>query len=67
MATFRRVVEGLTAERLAAPHPTERFGDVVNALVHLISHFALHRGQLSYIARLAAGGRDEAADVPPNQ
>ena len=53
VATFRRVVEGLTAERLAAPHPTERFGVVVNALVHLISHFALHRGQLSYIARLA--------------
>ncbi len=53
MATFRRVVEGLTAEQLAAPHPTERFGVVVNALVHLISHFALHRGQLSYIARLA--------------
>lgn len=56
VATFRRVVEGLTVERLAAPHPTERFGVVVNALVHLISHFALHRGQLSYIARLAAVG-----------
>lgn len=56
VATFRRVVEGLSAERLTAPHPTERFGTVVNALVHLISHFALHRGQLSYIARLAAVG-----------
>ena len=53
VATFRRVVTGLTAERLAAPHPSERFGVVLNALLHILSHFALHRGQLSYIARLA--------------
>ncbi len=53
VATFRRVVQGLSAEQLAAPHPTERFGEVVNALLHLVSHFALHRGQMSYIARLA--------------
>jgi hypothetical protein len=52
VATFRRVVEGLSAEKLAAPHPEARFGDVLNALVHLVSHFALHRGQMSYIARL---------------
>ena len=52
VATFRRVVQGLSAEQLAAPHPTERFGEVVNALLHLLSHFALHRGQMSYIARL---------------
>jgi uncharacterized damage-inducible protein DinB len=56
VATFRRVVSGLSAEALAAPHPTERFGDVLNALVHLVSHFALHRGQMSYIARLARPG-----------
>jgi len=52
VGTFRRVVGGLTAERLAAPHLSERFGDVLNALIHLTSHFALHRGQMSYIARL---------------
>jgi uncharacterized damage-inducible protein DinB len=52
MATFRRVVEGLSAEQLAAPHPEARFGPVLNALVHLLNHFALHRGQMSYIVRL---------------
>ena len=57
VATFHTVVQRLTAEGLAAPHPSDRFGIVINALVHLISHFALHRGQLSYIARLAQAGR----------
>ena len=52
VATFRRVVGGLSAEQLAAPHPEARFGTVLQALVHLVSHFALHRGQMSYIARL---------------
>ena len=56
VATFRRVVQGLTTEQLAAAHPSERFGVVLNALVHLLSHFALHRGQLSYIARLVQAG-----------
>jgi uncharacterized damage-inducible protein DinB len=52
VATFRRVVSGLSAEQLAAPHPEARFGVVMNALVHLLGHFALHRGQMSYIVRL---------------
>jgi len=52
VATFRRVVEGLSAEALLAPHPETRFGTVVSALVHLVAHFALHRGQISYIVRL---------------
>jgi uncharacterized damage-inducible protein DinB len=52
VATFRRVVSGLNAEQLAAPHPEARFGLVMNALVHLLAHFALHRGQMSYIVRL---------------
>ncbi|MHB1426523.1 MAG: DinB family protein [Gemmataceae bacterium] len=52
VATFRRVVSGLSAEQLAAPHPETRFGLVVNALTHLLAHFALHRGQMSYISRL---------------
>jgi hypothetical protein len=56
VATFRRVVEGLSAEQLAAPHPEARLGNVLNALVHLVSHFALHRGQMSYIARLVKRG-----------
>jgi uncharacterized damage-inducible protein DinB len=54
VAVVRRVVEGLPAERLTAPHPEARMGTVLNALVHLTAHFALHRGQMSYIARLAA-------------
>ena len=52
VATFRRVVEGLSAEQLAAPYPEKRFGPVLSALVHMLSHFALHRGQMSYIVRL---------------
>jgi uncharacterized damage-inducible protein DinB len=52
VATFRRVVESLTAEQLAAAHPSGRFGSVLNTLVHLLAHFALHRGQMSYIVRL---------------
>lgn len=52
VATFRRVVGQLTAEQLAAPHPEQRFGPVFSALVHLLSHFALHRGQMSYLVRL---------------
>jgi uncharacterized damage-inducible protein DinB len=52
VATFRRVVGGLTEQQLLAPHPHERFGTVIQTLVHLVAHFALHRGQMSYIARL---------------
>ena len=52
-ATFRRVVDGLSTEQLAAPHPHAAFGSVLKALVHLVAHFALHRGQISYLARLA--------------
>jgi len=52
VATFRRVVGGLTPEQLAAPHPEARFGPVLQALVHLVAHFALHRGQMSYIVRV---------------
>src|SRR5262249_5245260 len=56
VAAFRRVVGGLSAEQLAASHPEARFGTVLKALVHLLSHFALHRGQMSYLARLAKPG-----------
>jgi hypothetical protein len=52
VALFRRVVGGLTVEQMAAPHPETRFGSVVKALVHLVAHFALHRGQMSYLARM---------------
>ncbi|HTU91811.1 MAG TPA: DinB family protein [Gemmataceae bacterium] len=52
VATFRRVVSGLSAEQLAAPHPETRFGPTMNALIHLVAHFALHRGQMSYIVRM---------------
>jgi uncharacterized damage-inducible protein DinB len=52
VATFRRVVEGLGPDRLSAPHLEARFGPVLKGLVHLLAHFALHRGQMSYIVRL---------------
>jgi uncharacterized damage-inducible protein DinB len=57
VASFRRVVEGLTAERLATPHPEGRFGTVLATLVHLVAHFALHRGQMSYLVRLVKPAR----------
>ena len=52
VTTFRQVVSGLSAEQLAAPHPEARFGPILNGLVHLLAHFAIHRGQMSYIVRL---------------
>jgi hypothetical protein len=52
VALFRRVVEALPADQLTAAHPEAQMGSVLNALVRMVAHFALHRGQLSYIARL---------------
>jgi uncharacterized damage-inducible protein DinB len=52
VSTFHQVVTGLTPQRLAEPHPEARLGNVLNALVHLVAHFAIHRGQISYIVRL---------------
>jgi uncharacterized damage-inducible protein DinB len=52
VSMFRQVVSALTPEQLAANHPEARFGNVTNALVHLVAHFAIHRGQISYIVRL---------------
>jgi hypothetical protein len=51
VATFRGVVSGLSEGELQAPHPQARFGNVFKTLVHLVGHFAIHRGQMSYIAR----------------
>ena len=64
MATFRRVVDGLSAEALLAPHPEARFGTVMNTLVHLVAHFALHRGQMSYLVRLCKPGLQSLLNVP---
>jgi uncharacterized damage-inducible protein DinB len=55
VATFRRVVTGLSAEQLVAPFPEPKFGNTMKALTHLVGHFALHRGQVTYLARLVAG------------
>ncbi len=52
VATFRRVVGGLSEQQFLGPHPEGKFGSVLDTLVHLLAHFALHRGQMSYIARL---------------
>lgn len=54
VAVYRRVVESLTDEQLLQPHPDTNLGPtVVAVLIRLVSHFALHRGQISYISRLA--------------
>ena len=60
VVTFRRVVGGLSEKQLSEAHPEKRFGSVLSALVHLLSHFALHRGQMSYIARLVKDGQRDA-------
>jgi uncharacterized damage-inducible protein DinB len=52
VATFRRVVGPLSEEHLLRAHPEARFGTVLEALIHLVAHFALHRGQISYLVRL---------------
>jgi uncharacterized damage-inducible protein DinB len=54
VATFRHVVDQLDADRLAAPHPEARFGTVFKTLAHLVAHFGVHRGQISYISRLVS-------------
>jgi hypothetical protein len=56
IAMCRRVVEGLTPEQLAGPHPEARFPTVIQCLVTVTAHFALHRGQISYITRIVRGG-----------
>jgi uncharacterized damage-inducible protein DinB len=61
VALFRGVVEGLDAQRLATPHPETRFGTVLETLLHLVAHFALHRGQMSYLVRLIVGRADKSA------
>ena len=54
VALFRRVVSGLTADQFAAQFPEPKFGSNTKALVHIVAHFALHRGQITYLARLVA-------------
>jgi uncharacterized damage-inducible protein DinB len=49
---FKDVTSRLTPEQLTAAHPEVRFGTVLQALVHLVAHFAIHRGQMTYIARM---------------
>jgi uncharacterized damage-inducible protein DinB len=61
VATFRRVVEGLPAERLQGPHPEASFGTLLAGLTRLLTHFALHRGQISYIVRLVQAGPGKAS------
>jgi len=46
---------------LTEPHPEARFGSVVNALLTLLTHFAVHRGQFSYIRRMVEQGQAVAS------
>lgn len=57
VAEFNRVVADQTAATLVGPHPdADKLGTVANGLTRLVAHFALHRGQMSYIARLVRAG-----------
>jgi uncharacterized damage-inducible protein DinB len=56
VGVFERTISTLTEEQLARPHPDSRFGNVCNALISILNHFALHRGQMSYLQRLVAPG-----------
>jgi len=49
---FRRVVTGLSEAQLTVTHPEAKFGPVFKALTHFVVHFGVHRGQMSYLARL---------------
>jgi uncharacterized damage-inducible protein DinB len=49
---FKDVTSRLTPDQMTAAHPEARFGSVLQALVHLVAHFAIHRGQMTYIARM---------------
>lgn len=46
---------------LTEPHTEARFGSVLNALLTLLTHFAVHRGQLSYIRRMVEQGQAVAS------
>ncbi len=61
VATFHQVVTELDAESLGRPHPESRFGSHLNALIRLVSHFALHRGQISYLTRLVSSPATSAS------
>lgn len=56
IAIYRRVIEGLSNEKfLEAPVDAHLGTTIAGAMVRLVSHFALHRGQISYISRLVRG------------
>ena len=52
MSTRAELLAAIRERYRAAPHPEKRFGPVLQTLVHLTAHFALHRGQMSYIVRM---------------
>ena len=53
VALYRRVLESLSNERLLqAPVDAHLGPTIAAAMVRLVSHFALHRGQISYLVRL---------------
>jgi len=52
VALSRRVITGLSAEQLMSPFAEAKFGNTCKAIMHMIAHAALHRGQMSYLVRL---------------
>jgi uncharacterized damage-inducible protein DinB len=57
IAVYRRVVLSLPKDSLlAAPQDAHLGTNNAGGLVRLVSHFALHRGQISYITRLVLQG-----------
>ncbi|MFQ3650876.1 MAG: DinB family protein [Gemmataceae bacterium] len=53
VVVYRRVIENLSNQQLLqAPVDAHLGPTIAAAMVRLVSHFALHRGQISYLVRL---------------
>jgi uncharacterized damage-inducible protein DinB len=56
VAQYIKAVQTTSPEALLTGHPEARFGTILNAFLTLLTHFAVHRGQISYIRRLVEQG-----------
>jgi len=52
VAVYSHVVRTMPAGRLMEPHPDASMGSVLEAFFKMLTHFAVHRGQMSYIVKM---------------
>lgn len=52
VAVYSQVVRTMPAERMTEPHPDASMGTVLEAFFKMLTHFAVHRGQMSYIMKM---------------